>query len=163
MERQPYQRHASNIIEVNVTINTSKPEQIQAFANLLAAIGGVQLAGQTETVTSSTAQVVEMKPEKEEPKEEPKPKRKRRTKAEIKAEEEAAKSEKEEAETNEKVEEDSGEEITLAEVRSKLATKVNDHRDECIAKLKELGGAKSVSALEPEYYAEFVEFLDGLE
>ena len=51
---------------------------------------------------------------------------------------------------------------TIEEVREKLKEKVSEHRGEIKAKLGELG-APNVSNLDPEKYTEFVDFLNSLD
>lgn len=53
------------------------------------------------------------------------------------------------------------ESIKVEDVRALLAEKVDDHRMEIKKKLTELG-APNVSALDPEKYVEFMEFLKSL-
>ena len=53
------------------------------------------------------------------------------------------------------------ESIKVEDVRALLAEKVDDHRVEIKKKLTELG-APNVSALDPEKYGEFMEFLKSL-
>lgn len=50
---------------------------------------------------------------------------------------------------------------TIEEVREKLKEKVSEHRGEIKAKLGELG-APNVSNLDPEKYTEFMDFLNSL-
>lgn len=51
---------------------------------------------------------------------------------------------------------------TIEEVREKLKEKVSEHRGEIKAKLGELG-APNVSNLDPEKYTEFMDFLNSLD
>ena len=50
---------------------------------------------------------------------------------------------------------------TIEEVREKLKEKVSEHREEIKAKLGELG-APNISNLDPEKYTEFMNFLNSL-
>lgn len=50
---------------------------------------------------------------------------------------------------------------TIEEVREKLKEKVSEHREEIKAKLGELG-APNISNLDPEKYTEFMDFLNSL-
>ena len=69
-----------------------------------------------------------------------------------------AKSEKE----NLKPEKEDDNVITIEEIRAVLTTKVDNYRSDIKAKLVELG-AGNVSTLDKSKYAEFLEFLNGLE
>ena len=132
-------------LKINVTIDITNAEQMQAAQMFLAAFSG------------TSAPVAQQQQPKEE-----KPKRTRRTKAQI----EADKAAKEAAastppkEEKENTEEQSGS-YTIGQVRTALSEKVNDHRAAIKEKLKELGATK-VSTMKEEDYAPFMEFLKGL-
>lgn len=50
---------------------------------------------------------------------------------------------------------------SVEDVRKAMATKVNDHRDELVSKLREYG-AKNVTSLDPSNYKEFIDYCNSL-
>ena len=124
------------IIKVEVYVDTTKQEQIEALSSLLFLVGGSEPAQRTDHEPT--------------PEPEKKPSRTRSKKE----------AEKKDPEPTPAPEEE-GPKWKVEQVREKLKEKVQDHRDEIKSKLSELG-APNVSSLDPEKYNEFMEFLDSL-
>lgn len=66
-----------------------------------------------------------------------------------------------EPEKDEKPADEKEPEYKIEAVRKAMAAKVNDHRDELVSKLRELG-AKNVSTLDPAKYGEFIDYINSL-
>lgn len=127
--------NVEKFMKVELYIDSTKQEQVNALSELLNTIGKNEEAKQEkrkynkrQTDTSGPA---------------PQPKKKDST-----PEPEAP---ADEAKT-----------YTIEEVREKLKEKVSEHRGEIKAKLGELG-APNVSNLDPEKYTEFMDFLNSLD
>lgn len=149
----------SNTIEIKLSLDLDNEDNQKKLSTFLKAIGGLELSSK--------------EPEEDEPEEETEPKtrtRRRRTKAQIEAEKKQQAKEEEENEEEEEAEE--VEKLAkpkrkLSEVQDKLSAMLEGDEDETVRaaaakKLKELG-AKKVSALEPENYDEFYNFLITLD
>ena len=78
--------------------------------------------------------------------------------AEKKAEEKKTEKKSEEKKTEKKADSD----VTIEQVRAKLQEVVKDHREEIVAKLKELGGT-AVSNLPKDKYGDMYKFLNSLD
>lgn len=138
-------------VKVEILIDTTNPEQLASLGSLLNTIGSIEVP------------VPEVKAEAPVASEAPKPvqTKKRNTKPaepapapEAPVEEETKSESPAEAPVEKK-------EYKIEEVREKLKEKVNDHREAIKAKLTELG-APNVSSLDPDNYAAFMDFLNGL-
>ena len=144
-------------IRVDLLIDTRSQDQIQAFNNLLLAIGKVQAnkSAVEEPVASPSAPGAEAPAT-------PAPEKRKRSpkKTSPEPEQEAASAEEASAPKTETSTE-TPEEYTVELVREKLKEKVTDHRSEIKTKLTELG-APNVSSLDPAKYADFMNFLNSL-
>lgn len=147
-------------------IDLDDPKQVVATMTFLGALHGGPIP--LSMLSVATPETSELKEEKS--------KRTRRSKAQIEADKKA----KEEAEAAKKranaktqtktepeldedldTDLDGTEEVTLAEVRTALSEKVQDHRKLIVARLKALDATK-ISNLAEEHYGDFYEFLKGL-
>lgn len=134
--------NVEKFMKVELYIDSTKPEQVNALSELLNTIGENEGAKQEkrkynkkQTDTPAPAP----QPKKEDPAPEPTPEPTPEPEAPV-----------DEAKT-----------YTIEEVREKLKEKVSEHREEIKAKLGELG-APNVSNLDPEKYTEFMGFLNSL-
>lgn len=153
---------SERFVHVDVFVDTTDPEQLSALHAFLLKVGENEKKRFSELVAPEAP--ANSGPAK--PAEEPaKPARStRQSKSKPAAEpakpaEEPAKAE-EPAETQVPAPEEK--EYKIEEVREKLKEKVSEHREAIKSKLTELG-APNVSSLDPSKYAEFVNFLEGLE
>jgi hypothetical protein len=126
--------NVEKFMKVELYIDSTKQEQVNALSELLNTIGKNEGAKQEKRKCN--------KRQTDTPDPAPQPKKKDST-----PEPEAP---ADEAKT-----------YTIEEVREKLKEKVSEHRGEIKAKLGELG-APNVSNLDPEKYAEFMDFLNSL-
>jgi glucan-binding YG repeat protein len=127
--------NVEKFMKVELYIDSTKQEQVNALSELLNTIGKNEGAKQEKRKCN--------KRQTDTPDPAPQPKKKDST-----PEPEAP---ADEAKT-----------YTIEEVREKLKEKVSEHRGEIKAKLGELG-APNVSNLDPEKYTEFVDFLNSLD
>ena len=139
--------------EIKLTLDTSRPDQINLLNKLLNALSSEE----SKTTVTDSEDSDEVKEEEEEPK-----KRSRKTKIE---KPEGVKEEVKPEETEEEgsTEEDSSDNSpTLDELKLLLSKKVNgDNRSDIRAKLNELG-AQNVTGLDPSHYSEFYGYLNSL-
>lgn len=163
--------NSNAIVPVSLVIDTRSEEQLNAYMNLLRAIGR----------TSETSE--EQEPESESGQEqETTPRQKRQYTRRKKVEETPAPTEEqEEHEQEEPASPANGEPAapapaptpakpaekeetmySIEDVRKLLAQKVITHRDEIKSKLSDLG-APNVSSLKPDLYPEMVTFLNSLD
>jgi len=126
--------NVEKFMKVELYIDSTKQEQVNALSELLNTIGKNEEAKQEKRKYN--------KRQTDTPDPAPQPKKKDST-----PEPEAP---ADEAKT-----------YTIEEVREKLKEKVSEYRKEIKAKLGELG-APNVSNLDPEKYTEFVDFLNSL-
>lgn len=114
---------------------------------------------------SDTASATDVAPVPATPEEPAKPTRAKRKPADKPAPVEAPKPAEEPAPTEVSEVADTPEEAKpeykVEDVRKAMAAKVNDHRDELVSKLRELG-AKNVSSLDPAKYGEFIDYINSL-
>jgi len=130
-------------VKVEIFIDTTNTEQLAGLGTLLSIIGGTKIPVPTE------------KPEAPAAPEAPKPAQTRKRNPKPAEPVPAPEAPAPEAPAEKK-------EYKVEEVREKLKEKVNDHREAIKAKLTELG-APNVSSLDPDNYAAFMDFLNGLE
>ena len=146
------------IIKVEVYVDTTKQEQIEALSSLLFLVGGSEPAQRTDHEPTPEP---EKKPSRTRSKKEAEKKDPEPTPApEAEPEDKDPEPETKDPEPTPAPEEE-GPKWKVEQVREKLKEKVQDHRDEIKSKLSELG-APNVSSLDPEKYNEFMEFLDSL-
>lgn len=134
-------------IKFEVEIDATNGQHVMAVTNFLQAIG-------------NTAEAATPAPKKETSKPASKPAElpKKETAKTEEVKKEPVKEEKP-AEAPKKEKADDG--ISITEVRTLLATKVNDHRTEIKNQLTKLG-ATNVTTLDADKYQEFVDFLNSL-
>lgn len=145
--------------KIEVTFDVTNANHVQSLNAFLMAIGDNSAGSKAEISKESKKEESATAPATEEPK------RKRRTKAEIEAEKEQAAEVENEDVAEEEAEEVEAEEtvsLKIEDVRPLLAKKVGTHRQAIKDKLTEFG-APNLTALEPKFYAEFVDFLNSLD
>lgn len=141
-------------VKVEVLVDTTNPEQLGALGAFLSTVGGVTVPIPVKKSEAPVAPDVPAEPK-------PAQTKKRNTKpAEPAPTPEAPAEEETKPETPAEVPAEK-KEYKIEEVREKLKEKVNDHREAIKAKLTELG-APNVSSLDPDNYAAFMGFLNGL-
>ena len=144
--------------KIEVTFDVTNANHVQSLNAFLMAIGDNSAESKAEIYKEPKKEESTTAPATEEPK------RKRRTKAEIEAEKAAAVENEDvaevEAEEVEEAEETAS--LKIEDVRPLLAKKVGTHRQDIKDKLTEFG-APNLTALEPKFYAEFVDFLNSLD
>ena len=161
-------------IKVEILIDTTNPEQLAALSTLMTKVGE-QASKTADAISelrekfSSLADNLKERIAKIDDASKPAQAKKRNTKPaepapapEAPAEEETKPAEEETKPGAPAESPAEKKEYKIEEVREKLKEKVNDHREAIKAKLTELG-APNVSSLDPDNYADFMDFLNGLE
>ena len=126
--------NVEKFMKVELYIDSTKQEQVNALSELLNTIGKNKEAKQEERKYN--------KRQTDTPDPAPQPK-------------------KEDSTPGPGAPADEAKTYTIEEVREKLKEKVSEHREEIKAKLGELG-APNISNLDPEKYTEFMDFLNSL-
>ncbi len=127
--------NVEKFMKVELYIDSTKQEQVNALSELLNTIGKNEEAKQKERKYN--------KRQTDTPDPAPQPK-------------------KEDSTPGPGAPADEAKTYTIEEVREKLKEKVSEHREEIKAKLGELG-APNISNLDPEKYTEFMDFLNSLD
>ena len=161
-----------NSVEIKITSQGLDAHQASALSTFLTSLGVAEAGTKSEAkeVQAANARIAEIEVVDAEEEKPAAPKRTRTKKETAPKAEETTEEEVEEApvkmavveeeeETEEEVEAKAA--VTLMQIRSLVAAKQANHKDQLRKKLQDLG-ANNVSTLDPKHYVEFHELLTSL-